>query len=99
MNGLTRVVGVKFMHDTLLIKSIEPEGKGFRNVFFQIGDMRTQGDRLLDLLNGSDSPYAGRCMFRFNGIRLQLEAKEIPTVLAFLLDAGMEVYSVYEPYI
>lgn len=87
------------MHDTLLIKTIEPDSKGFRNVFFQIGNMQTHREQLLDLLNGPESPYAGRCLFRFNGVRLQLEAREIPTVLAFLLEEGMKVYSVYEPYI
>lgn len=96
---MTKVAGVKFMHDTLLIKTIEPDSKGFRNVFFQIGDMQTHREQLLDLLNGSGSPYAGRCMLRFNGVRLQLEAREIPAVLAILSEAGMKVYSVYEPYI
>lgn len=86
------------MHDTLLIKIINKESAGFRNVFFQIGDMDEHTGELMDLLNRPDSPYAGRCLFRFNGIRLRLEVDEIPGVLALLVEKGVPVYGVYEPY-
>ncbi len=95
------------MHDTLLIKTINKESAGFRNVFFQIGDMDEHTGELMDLLNRPDSPYAGRCLFRFNGIRLlfrfngirlRLEVDEIPAVLALLVEKGVPVYGVYEPY-
>ncbi len=86
------------MHDTLLIKTINREHVGFRNVFFQIGDMDAHIGELMDLLNKPDSPYAGRCLFRYNGIRLKLEVDEIPTVLALLVNKGVPVYGVYEPY-
>ena len=86
------------MHDTLLIKTINKERAGFRNVFFQIGDMDAHTGELMDLLNRPDSPYAGRCLFRFNGIRLRLEGDEIPAVLAMLVEKGVPVYGVYEPY-
>lgn len=69
-----------------------------RNVFFHIGDMDTHISELMDLLNKPDSPYAGRCLFRYNGIRLKLEVDEIPTVLALLVNKGVPVYGVYEPY-
>lgn len=86
------------MHDTLLIKTINRDQGGLRNVFFQIGDMDTHIGELMDLLNKPDSPYAGRCLFRYNGIRLKLEVDEIPTVLALLVNKGVPVYGVYEPY-
>ena len=86
------------MHDTLLIKTINKESAGFRNVFFQIGDMDAHTGELMDLLNRPDSPYAERCLFRFNGIRLRLEVDEIPAVLAMLVEKGVPVYGVYEPY-
>lgn len=86
------------MHDTLLIKTINREHAGLRNVFFQIGDMDTHIGELMDLLNKPDSPYSGRCLFRYNGIRLKLEVDEIPTVLALLVNKGVPVYGVYEPY-
>lgn len=86
------------MHDTLLIKTINREQTGLRNIFFQIGDMDERIGELMDLLNKPDSPYAGRCLFRYNGIRLRLEADEIPTVLALLVNKGVPVYGVYEPY-
>lgn len=86
------------MHDTLLIKTINKESAGFRNVFFQIGDMDAHIGEVMDLLNRPDSPYAGRCLFRFNGIRLRLEVDEIPAVLALLVEKGVPVYGVYEPY-
>lgn len=86
------------MHDTLLIKTINREQAGLRNIFFQIGDMDTYMGELMDLLNKPDSPYAGRCLFRYNGIRLRLEVEEIPTVLALLVNKGVPVYGVYEPY-
>ncbi|MDY3118118.1 MAG: hypothetical protein SOW18_01105 [Peptoniphilus sp.] len=86
------------MHDTLLIKTITRESTGFRNIFFQIGDMDAHTGELMDLLNRPESPYAGRCLFRYNGIRLRLEVEEIPTVLALLVKKGVPVYGVYEPY-
>ena len=86
------------MHDTLLIKTINREQAGLRNIFFQIGDTDAHMGELMDLLNKPDSPYAGRCLFRYNGIRLRLEVEEIPTVLALLVNKGVPVYGVYEPY-
>ncbi len=86
------------MHDTLLIKTINREQAGLRNIFFQIGDMDAHMGELMDLLNKPDSLYAGRCLFRYNGIRLRLEVEEIPTVLALLVNKGVPVYGVYEPY-
>ena len=86
------------MHDTLLIKTINRDQAGFRNVFFQIGDMDAHIGELMDLLNKPDSPYAGRCLFRYNGIRLRLGVEEIPTVLALLVNKGVPAYGVYEPY-
>ena len=86
------------MHDTLLIKKINNESAGIRNIFFQIGDMDTHTGELMDLLNRPESPYAGRCLFRYNDIRLRLEVDEIPAVLALLVEKGVPVYGVYEPY-
>lgn len=87
------------MHDTLLIKNINVKEPGQRNVFFHIGDMDENRDTLMDLLNRTESPYYGRCSFRYNGIRMLLSVEEIPEVVRCLVQSGMIVYSVYEPYV
>lgn len=86
------------MRDTLLIKPVHPDEVGMRNIFFQIDHMNEDIDRLMDLMNRPDSPYAGRCLFQYNGVRMRLEAGEIPVVLAYLVRSNIAVYGVYEPY-
>lgn len=51
------------MHDTLLIKTINRDQAGLRNVFFQIGDMDAHIGELMDLLNKPDSPMPGVVCF------------------------------------
>lgn len=67
-------------------------------VFFQIGQMPDVRDRVMDLFNHPDCHYYGKCFFKYDGFSLKMKVKDIPDLLKDLLNKGLRVYSVYQPY-
>lgn len=88
------------MHNTLLVNKIDMEKSSDVKieVFFQIGQMDENRDKLMDFFNNSDEKRYARCLYRYNGIILNLKADDIPEVLVDLVQLGVKIYSVFEPY-
>lgn len=88
------------MHNTLLVNKIDTEGDLEKKVevFFQIGEMEQVRDKLMDFFNNPDSHLYERCLYRYNGIILKIRVRDIPLVVASLMELKIKLYSVYEPY-
>lgn len=88
------------MFSTVLVNRIDTDSDSqtLREVFFQIGNMEENRDKLMDTFNDVDCKFYGRCLFQYNGITLKLTVQEIPQVVSYLVDLNLDVYAVYEPY-
>lgn len=88
------------MHNTLLINKIEMEAQSEEKieVFFQIGEMDQIREKLMDFFNNPEYQFFGQCLYRYNGITLNVKPKYIPEILSDLINIGVKIYSVYQPY-
>lgn len=88
------------MYKTLLINELNTADVSDDEVevFFLIGKMNDVRDKLMDLLNSCESDYCGKCLFKYNGFVISLAIKNIPVVLKFLTDNGIEIFGVYGLY-
>lgn len=87
------------MKRTLLINQLNNEDlerKG--EIFFLIGNMSEVREHLMNVFNATDSPFYKTCIFKPNGIQLNLRIADIPKVLSLLIEEDFSVYSVFELY-
>ncbi|MDO5713878.1 MAG: hypothetical protein Q4Q07_05540 [Tissierellia bacterium] len=88
------------MKKTLLINQFNTDEDLLRkgDIFFLIGNMALNREHLLNVFNSTDSPYYKKCTFKPDGILLSIQIKDIPSVIALLIEEGFSVYNVYELY-
>lgn len=87
------------MHNTLLVNKIEMDDSQKKvEVFFQIGQMNKVRDKIMDFFNDPDSKIYERCLYRYNGIILNIKIEDIPTLVSSLVALDVEIYSIFQPY-
>ncbi|MDO5037320.1 MAG: hypothetical protein Q4E37_03355 [Tissierellia bacterium] len=88
------------MNTTLLINNIDPERQPDQvvDVFFQIGNMKEERDKLMDLFNRPDCAYYGKCYFKYDGFDIKISISHIPVLIQRLVEIGIQIYGVYSPY-
>lgn len=90
------------MNKTLLITRIDPqvEADKKRQIFFNIGNLNQIHieNKMLDILTTSSMIDRENIVVRYNGIQLYLYIRDIPKVIKLLVDADIDIYSVYEIY-
>ncbi len=85
------------MTKTQLINKIDIEEKNAKkNMFFLIGDMETNREKLMDIFNKKTCDYYDSVTFKYNGISLELKTKDIPKAIKNIAMEDIEIYSVYE---
>lgn len=85
------------MTRTQLINKIDiDEINAKKNIFFLIGDMETNREKLMDIFNKKSCDYFDSVTFKYKGISLVLKTKDIPKAIKNITMEDIEIYSVYE---
>ncbi len=90
------------MNDVFLIKNIKPE-KDYDNlqkVNFIINGMDDENRvrYVLDAIFQENSLSVDNVTVKYNGIQMEMEIKEIPTILKSLVTRDIDVYGIYVLY-
>ena len=87
------------MTKTQLVNVFNTDDKDIvRNIFFLIGDMMSHREELMDSFNNINSKYYGKVTFEYSGFTVLLKTSEIPRVIKFISQKGIDVYSVFEVF-
>ncbi|MFR7350366.1 hypothetical protein [Peptoniphilus sp.] len=87
------------MTKTQLVNVFNTDDKDtVRNIFFLIGDMMSHREELMDSFNNINSKYYGKVTFGYSGFTVLLKTSEIPRVIKFISQKGIDVYSVFEVF-
>ena len=90
------------MNKILLINRINTNDlqKDKKRIFFLIGDIEKGNTEahLMDTLNNIDFLDNGDIIYKYNGVEIPMQEKDIPKIIKLLIDAGIDIYSIYELY-
>ncbi len=90
------------MNDVFLIKNIKPERdyENLQKVNFIINGMDDENRvrYVLDAIFQENSLSVDNVTVKYNGIQMEMEIKEIPTILKSLVTRDIDVYGIYVLY-
>ena len=90
------------MNKILLINRINTNDlqKDKKRIFFLIGDIEKGNTEahLMDILNNIDFLDNGDIVYKYNGVEISMQEKHIPKIIKLLMDAIIDIYSIYELY-
>jgi len=90
------------MNDVFLIKNIKPERdyNNLQKVNFIINGMDDENRvrYVLDAIFQENSLSVDNVTVKYNGIQMEMEIKEIPTILKSLVTRDIDVYGIYVLY-
>lgn len=90
------------MNKTLLINRVNVNKfkEDRKKIFFLIGDIDKKKieDLLINTLNKIDFLIKKDIIYKYKGVQILMKEEDIPKVNKLLMDAGIEVYSIYELY-
>ncbi|MBU5438569.1 hypothetical protein KQI42_11140 [Tissierella sp. MSJ-40] len=90
------------MNKILLINRLNPQDySGDKvKVFFLIGGMNLPSveNRLIDLLNKLGIDTAKNAILKYNGVELDINVQQIPSIVNILSSEKIAIYGIYQPY-
>lgn len=90
------------MNKVLLINRINTKEfqEEKKRIFFLIGDIQNNnnGNYLMDTLNKVEFLIKKNIVYKYNGVEICMQEKNIPQVIKTLVQAGIDIYSIYELY-
>ncbi|NLJ99596.1 MAG: hypothetical protein GX320_10120 [Tissierellia bacterium] len=90
------------MNKILLINRLDPQESSDTKdkVFFMIGDMNKPSaeNRLIDVLNKSGIIKCEDIILKYNGIELNINIQQIPTIVKILVNEDFDIYGIYQLY-
>ncbi|WP_075727628.1 hypothetical protein [Tissierella creatinophila] len=90
------------MNKILLINRINTKDfqEEKKRIFFLIGDMENKDTEahLMDTLNSVEFLVKKDIVYKYNGVEIPIEEKNIPKMIKVLIEADINIYSVYELY-
>lgn len=90
------------MNKILLINRINTNNfqEGKKRIFFLIGDIEKENSatKLMDTLNKVDFLIKKDIVYKYNGVEIPMQEKDIPQIIKVLIEAGIDIYSIYELY-
>ena len=90
------------MNKVLLINRINTKvfKEDKRRIFFLIGDMEKDNNEiyLMDTLNKVEFLIKENIVYKYNGVEICMQEKNVPEVIKTLVQAGIDIYSIYELY-
>lgn len=90
------------MNKVLLINRINTKEfkEDKRRIFFLIGDIGKDNTEnyLMDTLNKVEFLIKENIVYKYNGVEICMQEKNVPKVIKILVEAGIEIYSIYELY-
>lgn len=90
------------MNKILLINRIDTKSfqEEKRRIFFLIGDIEKGNTEthLMDTLNNIEFLVKKDIVYKYNGVEIPMQEKNIPKIIKVLMDADIDIYSIYELY-
>lgn len=90
------------MNGILLINRIDVKkfNKEKKRIFFLVGNGGKENieNHLMDTINKIEFLNKEDIVYKYNGVEIFMKEKRIPIIIKFLIDDGMDIYSVYELY-
>lgn len=71
-----------------------------RRIFFLVGDGEKGSTEsyLMDVLNNLKFLNKENIVYKYNGVEIYMQEENIPVIVKVLMDAGINIYSIYELY-
>lgn len=90
------------MNKVLLINRINTKEfqEEKKRIFFLIGDIEKDNNEnyLMDTLNKVDFLIKKDIVYKYNGVEICMQERHIPQIIKTLVQAGIDIYSIYELY-
>lgn len=90
------------MNKVLLINRINVNNfeKEKRRIFFLVGDGEKGSSEsyLMDILDDLEFVNKEDVVYKYNGVEILMLEENIPLIVKVLMDAGINIYSIYELY-
>lgn len=90
------------MNKILLINRINTKNfqEEKKRIFFLIGDIESGNIqiKLMDTLNKIPFLVKKDIVYKYNGVEIPMQEKNIPKIIKVLVEDGIDIYSIYELY-
>ena len=90
------------MNKVLLINRINTNSfkEDKRRIFFVIGNMKKENTEnyLMDTVNAIEFLSKEDIIYKYNGVEILMKEENIPKVNKVLINADIDIYSIYELY-
>lgn len=90
------------LNDTLLISRINPQdySNTKKKIFFLIGKLNIPNEEKLisSVLKNVNTLEETDIVYKYNGVELNIEIKQIPKIISVLCKNNIDVFSIFETY-
>lgn len=71
-----------------------------KRIFFLVDDtqIRYAQEHLIDTLHKVDFLSKENIIYKYNGVEILMKEKDIPKIIKALMEANIDIYSIYELY-